>query len=153
MNLRIVEETKKFDMNNIFPIGVIMSQNPLPDSKVKKGRRIYVVVSKGEPIIEMPDLISKSERNATFLLQNKGLQLGEIAYDFTEFYPAGVVVDQSIPAGTEIKPGATVNLVVSSGRFPDKFIVPDLVNRTLKDAKKMIFEAGLVLGSDRKSVV
>jgi len=147
MNLKIVEESKKFDMNNVFPIGVIMSQNPPPESKVKKGRRIYVIVSKGEPIIEMPDLTKRSERNAIFLLANKGLQLGEIHYDFTDLYPAGVVIDQSVPPGTEIKPGLMVDIVVSSGRFPDKFIVPNVVNRTLTEAKKIIFEAGLTLGS------
>ena len=40
-----------------------------------------------------------------------------------------------------------VDLTVSSGRFPDKFIVPDIINRNLKDAKKIIFQAGLTLGS------
>jgi len=147
MGLEIVEESKKFDVNNIFPIGVVMTQNPKPQSKVKKGRRIYVIVSKGEAIIEMPDLINKSERNASFLLKNKKLQLGEIIYEFSDFFPAGVVAKQSIPPGTEIKPGMFVDLTVSSGRFPDKFIVPNLVNRNLNDAKKIIFQAGLTLGS------
>ncbi|MBL7093346.1 PASTA domain-containing protein [candidate division KSB1 bacterium] len=147
MGLKIVEETKKFDVNNIFPIGVVMTQTPKSDSKVKKGRRIYVIVSKGEPSIEMPDLVTKSERNATFLLKNKGLELGEIIYEFSDVFPAGVVADQNIPPATEIKPGMIVDLTISSGRFPDKFIVPDIVNRNLKDAKKIIFQSGLTLGA------
>ena len=147
MGLQIIEESKKFDVSNVFPIGVVMTQNPKPDSKVKKGRRIYVIVSKGEPIIEMPDLVKKSERNATFLLSNKGLQLGEIIYEFSDVFPAGVVSDQNIPPGTEINPGMYVDLTISSGRFPDRFIVPDIVNRNLKDAKKIIFQSGLTLGA------
>ncbi len=147
IGLHIIEESKKFDVSNVFPIGVVMTQTPKPDSKVKKGRRIYVIVSKGEPIIEMVDLVTKSERNATFLLKNKGLELGEIIYEFSDVFPAGVVADQNIPPGTEIKPGMMVDLTVSSGRFPNKFIVPDIVNRNLKDAKKIIFQSGLTLGA------
>ena len=147
IGLHIIEESKKFDVSNVFPIGVVMTQTPKPDSKVKKGRRIYVIVSKGEPIIEMVDLVTKSERNATFLLKNKGLELGEIIYEFSDVFPAGGVADQNIPPGTEIKPGMMVDLTVSSGRFPNKFIVPDIVNRNLKDAKKIIFQSGLTLGA------
>ena len=147
LGLQIIEESKKFDVNNVFPIGVVMTQTPKSNSKVKKGRRVYVIVSKGEPIIEMPDLVKKSERNATFLLNNKGLQLGEIFFEFSDVFPAGVVADQNIPPGTEIKPGMYVDLTISSGRFPDRFIVPDIVNRNFIDAKKIIFQSGLTLGA------
>ena len=147
MGLEIVEESKKFDVNNIFPIGVVMTQNPKPESKVKKGRRVYVIVSKGEPTIEMPDLLKRSERNAIFMLQNKGLQLGELSYDFSEYFPAGVVAGQNIAPGTEIKPGKFVDLTISLGFYPDKFVVPDIINRNLKDAKKIIIKAGLTLGT------
>ena len=147
LGLQIIEESKKFDMNNVYPIGVVMTQTPKPNSKVKKGRRIYVIVSKGEPTIEMPDLVKKSERNATFLLNNKGLQLGEILFEFSDVFPAGVVADQNIPPGTEIKSGMHVDLTISSGRFPDRFIVPDIVNRNFIDAKKIIFQSGLTLGA------
>ncbi len=146
MGLEIIEESKKFDVNNIFPIGVIMTQNPKPSSKVKKGRRVYVIVSKGEKAVEMPDLVNLSERNATFMLKNKGLQLGEIYYDFSG-KPNGVVIDQSIPTSTEISPGMFVDLTVSLGFYPDKFVVPDIINRNIKDAKKIIIKAGLTLGS------
>ena len=147
LGLEIIEESKKFDRSNIYPIGVIMSQNPKPGSKVKTGRRIYVIVSKGEPIIEMPDLLKRSERNAIFTLQNKGLELGQVSYDFSEYYPAGQVSYQSIMPGREIKPATIVDLKISLGNYPDKFVVPDVVNRNIQDAKKIIKQAGLTLGA------
>lgn len=146
LDLKLVEESKKFDVNNIFPIGVVMSQTPKPNSKVKNGRRIYVTVSKGEPVLEMPQLIHHSERNAIFMLENKGLELGNIFYEHSDIFHAGVISYQSIPAGTEIKPGTIINITVSHGRLPDRFIVPDLINRSLKDVRKIIFQAGLTLG-------
>jgi beta-lactam-binding protein with PASTA domain len=148
LDLLIVEETKKFDTSNEFPIGVIMTQNPRPGSYVKRGRRIYVIVSKGEQTVEMPRLLGGSERNAIFQINHLGLQLGEIRYDHSDLNPVtGTIIDQSIPVGREVKLGSVVDIVVSLGRFPDRFIVPNVVGRSLKEAKKMIIEAGLSVGN------
>jgi beta-lactam-binding protein with PASTA domain len=148
LDLLIVEETKKFDTGNEFPIGVIMTQNPRPGSYVKSGRRIYVIVSKGEQTVEMPRLLGGSERNAIFQINQLGLQLGDIRYDHSDLNPVtGTIIDQSIPVGREVKLGSVVEIVVSLGRFPDRFIVPNVVGRSLKEAKKMIIEAGLSVGN------
>jgi len=146
MDLQIVEETKKYDTSNQFPIGVIMGQNPRVGTTVKKGRRIYVIVSKGEPVIEMPQLTHRSERNAIFMIKNLGLELGNVTYGHSDIYPEGVVVDQSIPQAAEVKLGASVDIAVSLGRFPDQFVVPSLIGRSLADAKKIIAQAGLSVG-------
>jgi beta-lactam-binding protein with PASTA domain len=147
LDLQIVEETKKFDTSNEFPIGVVMAQNPGPGSPVKKGRRIYVIVSKGEPTIEMPKLIGESERNAIFIIKNLGLELREIRYEHSEIFPhEGLVIDQSIPVSREVKTGTIVDIVVSLGRFPDRFIVPNVIGRSLKEARKIIIQAGLTVG-------
>lgn len=146
LGLEIVEETKKFDSSNQYPIGVIMGQKPRAGSKVKTGRRIYVIVSKGEPLIEMPQLTHRSERNAIFTIKNIGLELRNVNYGHSEIYPEGVVVDQSIPPGAEVKLGTPIDIEVSLGRFPDQFIVPNLIGRSLTDARKVILQAGLTIG-------
>ncbi len=146
LSLKIVEESKRFDPTNTYPIGVIMSQNPIPGSKVKKGRRIYVIVSKGEPTIEMPDLVHTSERNAIFTINKLGLTLKNIYYEHSDIFHAGEISYQSIPPGTEVRPGTEIELTVSLGLFPDKFIVPNLIGRTLKDARMLIIKSGLTLG-------
>jgi len=147
LDLEIVEETKKFDTSDEFPIGVVMAQNPKRGSLVKKGRRIYVIVSKGEPIIEVPQLMGGSERNAIFTLNNLGLELGEVRYEHSDVHSlAGTVIYQSIPVGKEVKIGTVVDIVVSLGQFPDRFIVPNVIGRNLADAKKIIIQAGLTVG-------
>lgn len=147
LDLKIIEEAKKYDTNNEFPIGVVMAQNPKPNSLVKKGRRIYVIVSKGEPLIGVPRLMGGSERNAIFTLKNLGLELGEIRYEHSNIQSlAGTVIDQSIPVGKEVKIGTVINIVVSLGQFPDRFIVPNVIGRNLEDAKKIIIQAGLTVG-------
>lgn len=146
LDLQIVEETKKYDPGNIYPIGTIMTQNPRQGSTVKKGRRIYVVVSKGEPLIEMPDLKGRSERNAIFMIKNLGLELRSVNYEHSDFYHEGVVSGQNVPSGSEIKYATSIDVVVSLGRLPDQFIVPNVIGRSLSDAQKVITQAGLVVG-------
>ncbi len=145
--LKIVEREKKFDKSGQFSIGVVMSQVPTPFSEVKKGRRIYVTVSKGEPDIEMPKLIYTSERNAIFTLERYDLVLGEVRYEHSDIFHAGVISEQSIEAGAEVRPGMVIDLTVSLGQFPDNFIVPDVIGRSLPDAKKIILQSGLTLGA------
>ena len=144
-DLKIVEQAKKFDAR--FRSGIVITQNPRPYSKVKKGRRIYVIVSKGEPTLEMPRLIGNSEKNAIFEIKRLGLEVRYVTYEHSEHFPNGVVMHQSIPIGEEAKIGRTIDLIVSLGQFPDKFIVPNLIGRSLKDAKKIIYQSGLTLGN------
>jgi len=147
IDLQIVEEMKKFDTSNEFPIGVVMAQNPKPGSTVKKSRRIYVIVSKGEPTIEMPKLIGESERNAIFIIKNLGLVLREVYYvtsDTSNNPHIGKVINQSIPVGREVKIGTLVDIIVISEAR--QFIVPDVIGRNLMDAKKVIIQAGLTIG-------
>ena len=42
--------------------------------------------------------------------------------------------------------GAVVSIVVSLGRFPDRFIVPNVIGRNLKEARTIIIQAGLTIG-------
>lgn len=147
LDLKIVEEAKKYDTSNEFPIGTIMAQNPRPGTTVKTGRRIYVVVSKGEPLVEMPKLVGESERNAIFILENMGLALGEIYYepsDSSNHLLIGKVIQQSIPIGREVKIGTTVHITVISAS--DLQFVPNVVGLTLAEAKKTIIQAGLLVG-------
>jgi len=146
LDSQIIEDAKKFDPSNTFPIGTIMAQNPRPGATVKTGRRIYVVVSKGEPLIEMPDLQGRSERNAIFIINNLGLELRNAIYEHSEFYHEGVVSGQSVPAGSEIKFTTSIDIVVSLGRLPDQFIVPNVLGRSLNEAQKIISQAGLTVG-------
>ena len=68
-------------------------------------------------------------------------------YEHSEHFHDGVVIHQSIPIGQEVKVGESIDLIVSLGQFPDKFIVPNLIGRSLQEAKKEIQQAGLALGN------
>ena len=135
---------EKYDEN--FPPGFVLFQNPKAGSPVKKGRRIYLTVGKGEKVFPMPLLVGKPERDVKFLLEQLNLHLGSVTFENDSFYHEGVVSNQSIEPETQVAVGTSVDLVVSIGIEPTEFVVPDLVGKSEDNAKLSIKKAGLTLG-------
>ncbi|MBN1541984.1 PASTA domain-containing protein [candidate division KSB1 bacterium] len=142
--LQAIKAAEKYDPH--LPPGFVLFQNPEAGSPVKKGRRIYLTVGKGERIFEMPRFVGMSLRDAQFILNDYSLQLGKLEYETDDYWPDGVISHQSIAAGREISAGQVINLTISLGSAPTIFIVPRLVGRSLDDAVIEIKKAGLVLG-------
>ena len=78
--------------------------------------------------------------------QGAGLESGEIYYEYNNYQPRGVVHGQSLEPGVEVKGGTLVDITVSNGRPPDRFIVPDVIGFSLEQAKKSIRSSGLRIG-------
>ena len=139
-----VRGPQKYDEN--FPPGFVLFQNPEAGSSVKKGRRVYLTVGKGQKVFPMPLLVGKPERDVKFLLEQLNLHIGSVTFENDSFYHEGVVSSQSIEPETQVAVGASIDLVVSIGIEPTEFIVPDLVGKSEDDAKLSIQKAGLTLG-------
>lgn len=97
-------------------MGVVLSQNPQPNSLVKEGRCIYIKLSSSSlPKIEMPKITDLSSRQAKSKLLSHGLKIGKIRYDPEE--PYDLVVGQRyqgkpIAPGTPIKKESKIDIVV-----------------------------------------
>ncbi|NOX36629.1 MAG: PASTA domain-containing protein [Calditrichaeota bacterium] len=128
------------------PPGTVLRQNPLPFSTVKKGRRVYLVVSIGEKPVIMPNLVGLTPQDAKFRLTEEALQLNRTFYDFSEYYPKGVVIAQSVPPGDTLRKGQSVNITVSLGPPPEAQKVPSLKGKSLIAAKKELEVLGIPLG-------
>ncbi|MCI0513140.1 PASTA domain-containing protein [candidate division KSB1 bacterium] len=142
---KIVLEGEKYDPN--FPPGYVVSQTPRAETVVKKGRRIYVMTSMGERLIVVPRLVGRSERDAKFIIESARLVLEHTAYEHSSYYPESVVSEQSLKNGQEVKAGTPISIVVSLGRFPDRFLVPEVKGKDLEAAINRIRKAGLTLGT------
>jgi beta-lactam-binding protein with PASTA domain len=132
-----------------FSPGKVVQQNPLPFSRVKKGRRIYLIVSAGERPREVPALIGLTPQDAEFRLKEAGLKLNEKIVDFSEFYPRGVVINQSIPPGEIVEKDQLINITISLGPAPSSLEVPNLVGKSLESARKELDVVGLMIGRIR----
>ena len=129
-----------------YPPGAIVRQTPLPYTLVKKGRRIYLVISIGEKPISMPNLIGLTPKDAEFRLKEELLRLNRVIYEFSEFYPNGVVINQSVPSGVTMERNQRVNITVSLGQPPSKIEVPNIVGKSLTYVKKELQSIGVKLG-------
>lgn len=144
LKLKLVYSATKTD--DRYSAGTVINQNPIPGKIVKPGRRIYVVVSGGEQLIIVPDLLGKSIRDVKFILERNHLQLEEINYEPSENYPPNTVFKQSIEPGSKVKKNTLISLTVSRGRISDSVEVPNLIGKSIKEAEKLLGESGLKFG-------
>ena len=145
LSLQVLAE----EYNPLTPTGIILSQSPAPQAKVKKGRIVKVVVSKGEKIVLVPDLKGVSLRQAEIMLYEQGLKVGEINWTPSDSFPENVVVESSPSFGLSVPLGMSVNLEVSLGISPDTVMIPDLVGKSLEEARNILKEFGLEIGEIR----
>ncbi len=96
--------------------GIIVYQNPEPNTKVKENRNIYITITSFQPpSIEMPKLVDLSERQAIMILKSYDLKVGKIIYELS--YCNGCVVKQlykykEILPGKYIQKGSAIDLII-----------------------------------------
>ena len=142
LNLEFVVGGENF--NKEVPAGCIISQEPpyTENYMIKEGSTITVILSKGRNLVTVPKVIGKTLDDATTELENLGL-LVNVTEEYNKKVEAGYVIEQSVDAKKEIDAGETITIKVSKGI--EKVIVPDLLGKTLDEAKGIITENGLKL--------
>ncbi|HXR10371.1 MAG TPA: PASTA domain-containing protein [Candidatus Acidoferrales bacterium] len=93
--------------------------------------------------VELPSVVGKSASDAKALLASKQLEMRITDRVFSEL-PANAVMQQSPPAGEEMKTGQDVRVVLSLG--PQTISVPSLSGESLHAAQIQMIQAGLQLG-------
>jgi len=106
------------------PEGKVCKMEPGPGRRVRMGRKILLLLSKGPRDAEVPNLIGKDLEAARILLAKARLVAGEIVYKRSS-KPKDTVIGQAITPGARLPPGSKVDLYVSGGpefgylRLPD----------------------------------
>jgi beta-lactam-binding protein with PASTA domain len=119
--------------------GHIIDQSPPPFTRVKKGRTVGVVVSRGPEEIIIPDLRRIPEDQARARLQEFGLILGSVT-SRPDNAPAGTVIDQRPEPNLKSLRNRAVDLVISSGPARMSIPIPRLINQGLDAALRTIRE-------------
>ncbi len=125
----------------------ILTQEPEAGEMVKVGRTLFIIVNRAEPPkIEMPDLVSKSFRNAVLILKSYRFVMGDTIY--RPDIAAGAVLEQlykgkKVAAGSKIPYGSRIDLVVGEGLADYEVDVPNLIGKQWRDVKDMLARAGL----------
>lgn len=123
--------------------GFVISQNPAAEAEVKKGATVYLTVSKGSELIKVPNLIGQSLSQANLTLDRLKLNVRNISRDYSDTIAEDLIILQRPEAGTKVKKGSFVDLVLSKGPHPIK--VPDLIGKTVAEAQSILASRGLTM--------
>ena len=131
--------------------GTVIDQNPDPDFKVKKRRRIFLTMNALNPEkIAMPNLIGLSLRQVQAILDNKGLIIGDLTY-VPDIADNNILKQQlegkNIRSGDTILKGSKIDLVLGKGLSNRSTYTPDLIGKRLEEARKLIAAASLNIGA------
>jgi len=142
LRLKIVH--KEYDPD--IPENCIISQEPVANTKIKKDRAIKVVLSLGPGEIVMPNLIGESYRRAEIILGQHGLRVDRILKVHSPHYPVDTVIAQQPEPNTPISRRERIRLLLSLGKPQKSYLMPDLTNKYLGEAREVLEEVGLSLG-------
>ena len=127
------------------PEGVVISQSPPANFRMRKGEPVKLMVSSGAGLVEVPSLKAISVVEAIKLLNRKGLVAGQTERIASEAIPLDHVISTNPQGGTMIEKGSVIDLTVSSGY--EKVSVPKLFGESLASAESILAANGLKLGS------
>jgi eukaryotic-like serine/threonine-protein kinase len=116
--------------------GDVISTDPSNGTNVKAHSAVDLFVSAGAAKKTVPDLTGRQEAAAVSALASAGLSSNVKEVQSTE--PAGQVVSQSPPAGTQVAPGTQVTLSVSEGGSS----VPNVIGKTVAEATQLLESKG-----------
>ena len=132
--------------------GSIFQQDPLPGSKIKKGRNVYAIIVAVTPEKTlMPNLKNISLREAIGRLDSNGLEvdhLDYVPYSYKNNVIQQFYQNQPIEEGTELIKGSKIVLQVGIGDNKDKVKVPNLIGKPAMEAKRILNLTGLNLGKE-----
>ncbi len=131
-----------------YAAGQIIEQSPERGKSVKGNRVISVFVSTGAKTEKMPNLVNSERRNAALQLKNLDLDLtiDDTLEEYSETITAGYVIRTLPEAGTTLRAGDTVSLVVSKGSEKKSIPVITFTGSDIEIVRQQATQMGLVVG-------
>ncbi|MEX0705187.1 MAG: Stk1 family PASTA domain-containing Ser/Thr kinase, partial [Nitriliruptoraceae bacterium] len=111
---RLIGGDRQREFSDTVPEGEVMGQDPAAGEEVPVGTRVSYIVSAGEEIVVVRPVENRSEEDAIFRLEDQGLEVG-IERENSPGVAEGFVISQDPSAGTEVRAGTLVTIVVSLG--------------------------------------
>lgn len=129
MNLSQAEETLKdlglkigttsTDYSNTVEKDLVIRQEPSYGASVQSGSEVNLVISVGKEdtteIIKVGNYLGMSEQDAIATARNNSLRVRNVDYQYSSNTQKGLVMSQSIGAGTEVAENSAIDFVVSLG--------------------------------------
>ena len=95
------------------PRGAVLETSPPAGQPVAPSTPVALVVSSGPPAVSAPDVVGQTFASARSMLEQVGLQVGQVTIDSLAVGSPGSVVAQTPAAGARLMPGTRVSLRVT----------------------------------------
>lgn len=132
--------------------GEVLATDPEAGVDLEEGETLRIVVSLGEVLVEVPDLVNLTLVEAQALLEANRFELGQVEYVADEVVAQGIVLAVSLAPGVaDQEPGTAIDLVVSEG--PEDRSVPSIpVSRSPEETSDLLRSLRLVpvIATDRR---
>jgi beta-lactam-binding protein with PASTA domain/tetratricopeptide (TPR) repeat protein len=138
----ILSKVKEDETDDARP-GTVRDQSPPEGTRYARDCPVKIEITVAVPLTIVGNYVGLSEREARQQVSNGGLSPIVRNQEMQDRY--GTVIDQNPPAGTRVKRRHGVTLVVSVP-VVQTISVPDVVGRSLIDARNIIQGASLTLG-------
>src|SRR5271163_3495876 len=129
------------------PEGRIMSQLPLPGTKVRRGWQVRVAQSLGPTRVAIPDVTGQSEHAAELNIRRRGLDITSMAQVAAPGIPADQVLAQSPPADATQVAAPNISLLLTGAAQPEAFVMPSFVGQSLGSVSRTLQDEGFRLGN------
>jgi beta-lactam-binding protein with PASTA domain len=129
------------------PEGRIMSQLPLPGTKVRRGWQVRVAQSLGKMRVTIPDVTGQSEHAAELNIRRRGLDVASLAEVEEPGIPADQVLAQSPTAHETQVVAPKISFLVTAAAEPQAFVMPSFVGQPLGSASRSLQDSGFRLGN------
>jgi beta-lactam-binding protein with PASTA domain len=129
------------------PEGRIMSQLPLPGTKVRRGWLVRVAESLGPARVAIPDVTGESEHAAELNIRRRGLDVASMAQVEAPGIPADQVLAQSPQANAAQVLAPKISLLVTATDQPHAFVMPSFIGQPLGSASRTLQDDGFKLGN------
>ncbi|MHC3470226.1 Stk1 family PASTA domain-containing Ser/Thr kinase [Streptomyces sp. 7R007] len=126
----------------------VLDQNPIGGKEVEKGTTVTLTIAKAPETVAVPDVSGRSCDEAKAQLTANNLTPGNCTQVETDDdSKVDKVISTDPQAGTEVKKGSTVNIQIGKAKQNQQTQVPNIQGQTLKNAKQLLQQAGLQVGS------
>lgn len=142
-HLKILVDREEF--NHEYDPDQVISQEPKDGMKVKSGREIKVVLSKGLELYDIPNVVGHKIDEAKLLIVNEGFEVGNTDKIYDSKYGENVVISQDPVSGKKAEKNTKINLMISQGEPPERIPMPELIGLNLNEARNVLKENNLIL--------
>ncbi|MGH3370946.1 MAG: Stk1 family PASTA domain-containing Ser/Thr kinase [Nocardioidaceae bacterium] len=129
--------------------GSVIATDPTAGSRVLDGGTVTATVSLGPERYEVPVLRGTTLEDAEATLEKANLTVGDVRERFHATVAEGMVLRSDPVTGTELRPGAAVDLVVSKGPRPIE--VPDFTGKPAARAEQELTDLGFEVSVAREN--